>query len=195
MVFLEVCLVAALLLLLNLYQWSPVPWVVVVLLVWSQLDYFAGRGLILGQPSHLVYFLQILALWAIYRGHDHVAGVALAVSTLKPQMGYLLVPFLLLWAFRVKRWRFASAFGLSFVMLVLVSFILEPTWFGDWLDQARLYPVPAAACRMRSRWLSHSTIKVRSMGGGAVNLIFIIPMLWGGTRRSSNAAVNVFYGQ
>lgn len=147
MVLLEVCLVAVLLLLVNLFRWQPRPGPALffVLVLWALGDYYAARGLLLGQPSHVVYLLQMLALWALWRGYDAGGGVALALSTFKPQMGYLLVPFLLLYALRERRWRFAAGFGITFGLLLGLSFLAEPTWLVDWLAQVRAYPEYTAA--------------------------------------------------
>ncbi len=69
-----------------------------------------------------------------------LAGGALAISTLKPQMGYLLVPFLLLWALRDRRWHFVAWFAGVFGALMLAAFVAEPDWLGDWIAQIRRYP-------------------------------------------------------
>ncbi len=140
MVLLGFCLLGALLLLLNLFQWRPVPLLLGLLLLWALFWYFAARGLILGQPGLLVYFLQVLAIWALAKQHDRTAGIALAISTLKPQMGYLIVPFLLLWALRTRRWQLVGSFSITFGILMGVSFVLLPTWMNDWLNQLALYP-------------------------------------------------------
>jgi hypothetical protein len=140
MVVLVVCLIVALILLLSLYRWQPSPVMLGALLLYTLMDYFAVRGLFLGQPSHLVYVLQVAALWAIFRNHQSFGGLALAVSTFKPQMGYLLVPFVLLFALRSGRLRLVAAFALTMLLLLGLSFALQPDWFGDWLDQVRLYP-------------------------------------------------------
>lgn len=140
MVALEACLIAAPFLLLGVLRWRPSAPMLTALLVFSLLNYYAFRGLILGQPSHIVYLLTALTLWGISRGQDALAGVALALGTIKPQMGFLLVPFLLLWALRGGRWRFVGGFGVTFALLMGLSFLLQPDWFGDWLGQVRQYP-------------------------------------------------------
>lgn len=182
MVLLEVCLVSAMLLLLDLYDWQPSPVFFGLLLLWSLGDYFAARGLFLGQPSHLVYVLQIGALWALHRRTDEIAGAVLAISTLKPQMGYLMVPFLLLWALRVRRLRFLVAFGSTFAALMLLSFALEPAWLGDWIEQVRLYPEYTAAAYPDTGspvWImTQHYLNLGAIGEWALNLVFILPMLW-----------------
>ncbi|MEZ4667334.1 MAG: glycosyltransferase family 87 protein [Anaerolineae bacterium] len=140
MVALAGCLIASLFLLFNLFNWKPSPLVMGFLFIWVLLFYYSARGLILGQPGIVVYFLELLAIWALFKGHDGLAGVALAMSTIKPQMGFLIVPFLLLWAIRFRRRRFLVWFAASIVVLLVASFLLEPSWVGDWLAQLRLYP-------------------------------------------------------
>ncbi len=140
MVLLEVCLIAAVLLLMDLFDWHPRPGLLALLLFWSLANYFAMRGLILGQPGLVVYLLQVIVLWALAKQHDALAGTALALSTLKPQMVFLFVPLLLLWAWRVRRWQFMGAFVSAWAALMLVSFVLQPSWLPDWIDQVRFYP-------------------------------------------------------
>lgn len=139
MVLLEACLIGALVLLLNHFQWQPSPILLGILILWTLVSYFPARGLLLGQPGLLVYFLEVLAIWALARKADRIAGVALAISTIKPQMGYLIVPFLLLWGLREQRWQFIGSFVIVFGLAMLASFAIEPTWMNDWLSQVGRY--------------------------------------------------------
>lgn len=140
MVVLEACLLISMILLLNLYQYQPTPFLLAFILLFTLLDYPAGRGLFLGQLSHVVYLLQIFTIWALYRGHGLWAGIALACATIKPQMTYMIAPLLLLWALRYRQWRFMGGFLGMFAFLMGISFILQPDWLGDWLHQLSLYP-------------------------------------------------------
>ncbi|NWF69833.1 MAG: DUF2029 domain-containing protein [Chloroflexi bacterium] len=182
MVLLEACLIGALLLLLNLYHWRPSPLLLALLLVWSLLDYYAARGLILGQPGLLVYFLQILAVWCFAaqpdtRLNNAVAGLALAFSTLKPQMGYLLLPFLLLWGLRARRWSFLAAFTVAMAALMLLSFVLMPSWLGDWLRQLGNYSSYTALGS--PVWIiTQYYLSLGAVGEWAVNLLLYGLMLW-----------------
>jgi hypothetical protein len=146
MVVLEACLIGACVLLINLFRWRPPPLLLALVLIWTLVDYFGSRGLLLGQPGLLVYFLEVLTIWGLWRGNaqgdartDILAGIALAVSTLKPQMGYLFVPFLLLWSIRYRRGRFMAAFIGTMGGLLGVSFLLQPSWLSDWLRQVNNY--------------------------------------------------------
>jgi hypothetical protein len=93
----------------------------------------------LGQVGILIYAVQIISIWAIYRNQDVLGGVALAVSTMKPQMALFILPFLLLWALKARRWRLIGAFGAAFTAFMLVSFVLQPTWVTDWLQRVGGY--------------------------------------------------------
>ncbi len=181
LVFLQACLLTALALILDLYRWRPAPLLLVVLLLWALFDYFAARGLLLGQPSHLVYLLQVVTVWGLVKQRDALAGAALALSTLKPQMGYLIVPLLLLWALRERRTRFVAAFALTFSGLMLASFIAQPDWFGAWVEQVRLYPQYTAAAYPDTG--SPAWILTTSLFGvdleWLLTLGFALPMLWG----------------
>jgi hypothetical protein len=140
MVLLEACLIGALLLLLDLFRWRPPTWLLSLLFLWTLVYYFSARGLLLGQPGLLVYFFEVLTLWALAKRHDQLAGFALALSTIKPQMGFLVVPFLLLWGWRIGCWKFIGSFALVWGGLMLLSFVMVPSWFGDWIEQLRNYP-------------------------------------------------------
>jgi hypothetical protein len=184
MVLLEVCLIAALFLLLKLFGWQPRPWLLALLIIWALLDYFAARGLLLGQPSHLVYFFQIVAILAYWRRHDRLAGVMLAVSTLKPQMAYLFVPLMLLAALVYQRRAMLAAFGLTFAALLSASFLLQPDWLGAWIEQVRLYPQYTALTYpdtgspvwIISRYYLGSSAWLEAL----VTLLLALPVLWAG---------------
>ena len=140
LVTLAAALLVALLLLLDLYGWRPRPWLLGLLMLWTLFFYPAARGVLLGQLGLMVYLLEVLTLWALVRGRPVLAGVALALSTLKPQMGFLLVPALLLWGVWERRWRFVGAFTASFGALMALSFLVLPSWLGEWLEQIARYP-------------------------------------------------------
>ena len=127
-------------LLADLFKWRPPAWLLIAGMIWSLVFYPAARGMFLGQPGVLVAFLEILTIWALAKNHDALAGVALAVSTIKPPMGYFIVPFLLLWGLSLRRWRFVGSFVVVFAVLAGVSFVLLPSWFTDWLTQVARYP-------------------------------------------------------
>jgi len=182
MVLLEICLIASLFLLLSLYQWRPKPWLLALLVLWNILEYYGGRGLLLGQVGITVYLCEVLAIWALAKERDSLAGVALAISTFKPQMGFFLIPFLLLWGLRARRWSFVMAFAVTLGIFVLASFLLEPSWLGDWIAQMRLYPEYTSAAYPDTGspvWIvMQRYLGLGDVGEWALNLVLLVPMLW-----------------
>lgn len=148
MVFLEVCLILSMFVLFDMFKWFPKPLMLLVMMLWGLLFYPASRGLILGQISHFVYLLQVMVLWMFMKKQDTLSGGLLAISTLKPQMGYLLVPLLLLWAIKNKRWRFVYTFSAVFIGLLVSSFVIFPEWFSEWMNRLSVYQTYTIASPM-----------------------------------------------
>jgi hypothetical protein len=139
MMALLVCVVATAELGRRVTGWRPAPWLWVWTLLWIVLMYPTVRGVLLGQLALVVALLQVGALEALRRRRDALAGAALALSLVKPQMAVLLVPFALLWGGWQRRWPFIVAFAVSLVALVVVPMIWLPSWPASWLDQLRVY--------------------------------------------------------
>jgi Glycosyltransferase family 87 len=140
LVLLGACVVASFALLADKFQWNPPRWLLAVGMVWSLILYPETRGMFLGQPGLLVCCLELITLWALAKNLDILAGVLLAISTMKPTVGIFIIPFLLLWVLVYRRWRFVGSFVALSAIMVLASFVFLPSWLGDWLAQVSRYP-------------------------------------------------------
>ncbi|MCB9437783.1 MAG: DUF2029 domain-containing protein [Anaerolineales bacterium] len=141
-IFMEILLLlmgATLALSLYTLRWLPKPLTLGISILYTLVSYFSVRGLLLGQPAFLAFGLHIGAYWAIAHRHDRAAGILLALSTIKPQTGYLIVPLLLLWAWQNDRRSIVYSFGSMFGALLGVSWILLPSWFGEWMERVFHY--------------------------------------------------------
>ena len=107
--------------------------------MWGFLLYPIAWALALGQVSILIFALIIVALLALQAGLDSWAGVCLALATAKPQMSFLLVPVLLLWALGRRRYRFLLFFAGAMGVLLLLSFAVLPGWLMDTLRSGAGY--------------------------------------------------------
>jgi len=133
MSFLVLLTLAAVMIILRTLDWRPSPTGLVAISVWFLLFYPTARSILLGQFSIVVLALLALVLWATQRGHPILAGCCLALTTIKPQMVFLLVPFLLLTALRWKNYKAVIAFfALMGILLLLSSFVL-PTWLPSFI--------------------------------------------------------------
>ena len=128
MVVLQFILLGTTILLFNLTRWKPPVWLFAATLVWALFFYPAARAIMLGQFSIIVFSGLVIALWSLANGKDKLAGAILPLTTIKPQMVFLVIPFMLWWAWRQKRWAFINAFGLSAAALLLTSLLWLPGW-------------------------------------------------------------------
>ena len=130
---------ATVIMILRTLHWKPSPGGLLALSLWCLLLYPTARSIVLGQFTILVLALVALALWAMQRGWDFLAGCSLALATIKPQMVFLLIPFLLLWGLRWRRRRIPAGFlAVMGVLLLLPSFLL-PTWILSFITGLNRY--------------------------------------------------------
>lgn len=128
MVVLQFSLMGATFLLFSLIKWRPPLWLFVITLFWSIMFYPGTRAIMLGQFSIIVFLCLTITLWGLLTGRNRLAGVILPFATIKPQMVFLLIPFILLWAWRQKRYQFLIAFAASAATLLLTSILWLPDW-------------------------------------------------------------------
>jgi hypothetical protein len=139
MTLLQFMLLAITVISIRLARWRPPPWLFLLTILWGIFFYNGARAIILGQFSVLVGLALLLALWAIDQGRDAWAGVFLSITTIKPQMVFLVLFFLLLWALTHRRWRLIISFAISLAVLVVSSMALVPTWPLDFINNAIAY--------------------------------------------------------
>ena len=140
LVLVQFSLVAAVILNLKLFEWKMPPWLLAITLLWAVIFYNSTRTIILGQFAGLLYLWIVGTLLALKYEHDVLAGVLLSLTTIKPQMSYLLIPALLIWALGQKRWRFIISSFVAMLLLVGASFLLQPNWLFSFIDQVLNYP-------------------------------------------------------
>lgn len=139
MTILQFMLLALTILSIRLARWSPPNWLFWFSMFWGIFFYNGARAIILGQFSIMVGLALLLALWAIESRRDTLAGLCLAVTTIKPQMVFLVLAFLLIWAAVRGRWSIVLGFGLSMLVLVFSSILLIPSWPLDFARNAVAY--------------------------------------------------------
>lgn len=133
MAILQIALLAGVILCMKLVGWQPPLWLVIVTIFWSLFFLPATRAWMLGQVSILVFALSTLSLWALHKRHDTLAGIALATSTIKPHLVFLLIPLLLLYGLSRKRRAFIVSFSLSLFTLIGLAMLWLPSWPLDFL--------------------------------------------------------------
>ena len=133
-------LIGGIILCLRLVKWQMSPWLLGVALLWSVIFHNSARTIILGQFAALIFLWLAGSLWALKRERDILAGILLALTTIKPQMSFLIIPALLLWAGGQRRWRFVGGFTAAMAALFGLSLCLLPGWLAEFIAQVSAYP-------------------------------------------------------
>lgn len=139
MILLQAALFAGVVITLDLVHWRPPTWLLAIILAWSLFYYPAARGVILGQFAIFGFFSLAGTLFLLQRNRDVGAGALLVLSTIKPTLVFLVIPFLLAWGAVRRRWRFVAGFLATLAIFTLGSLIALPTWIGEWMYRLGRY--------------------------------------------------------
>lgn len=131
MVVLQFGLIFGAILCTKLVNWKTPSWLLVLTMLWAVFFYPGARSIVLGQFSVIVFGFLVAALWALGQRWDYAAGICLALTTIKPQMVFMLIPLLLLWAIAQRRWQVIIAFGGALLFLTVMAMLLVPTWLQN----------------------------------------------------------------
>ncbi|MFM8320088.1 MAG: glycosyltransferase 87 family protein [Chloroflexota bacterium] len=176
MTVLEVAVVLLVAVSLSLARWRISPLMLGLLLLFSVLWYHSLRPLINANASILLSLLIALAFLAIRAGRDGVAGALLALSTIKPQMVFLLIAFVLLWSISRQRWvLFWSILG-NLVLMVAVTSLLLPDWVWQNVVQIVAYPnytAPTSPGEIFAAWMPG----VGSQMGRALTVVMLVMLI------------------
>jgi Glycosyltransferase family 87 len=126
---------------LRAFDWQP-GWIwTVVLILLVLCSYPALEGLFAGQLGLLVAFLLAASMLALRRQKFLLAGVLMAITTIKPQMTALAILYLLFWTW--TRWRDRKFFGVglfsTLALLLAGSVAVLPNWIQNWVHTILAY--------------------------------------------------------
>ena len=119
--------------------WRPSTWLLGLTALFTVFFYSTVWAVILGQVAILVTAFIALA-WLSLRGSRWaLTGILLALATVKPQLSFLFVPGVLLWAALSRHWRLILAFAGALTLLCLLPSLWIPTWPAAWLQAVADY--------------------------------------------------------
>jgi len=142
----EAALVGTVLFAFNLSEWQPPRWLYISLLYFGLFSYFSLNALITGTPAIILNFIYLWILLAIRSYSDELAGALLFLVAYQWEVGGLFFLFIIVFIFANRRWNVLSGFGMSLVILLVVSFLAYPGWglpyiravLSDWYPGASL---------------------------------------------------------
>jgi len=178
MTLLQVALFLGMWMTLEVLHWRPRPWLLVALMALSLLNYSEARDVILGQFALFGFLSLAGTLYFLARGRQAAAGALLVLSTIKPTLVFLVIPFLLLWALSRRQWRFVGTFVVLMVALTLGGLLVLPSWIGDLLKNILAYP--AYTVGQNPVWLlTHVAVpSLGQVGEWAISAGLVLVMLW-----------------
>ncbi|MGW8224912.1 MAG: glycosyltransferase family 87 protein [Anaerolineales bacterium] len=128
MTTLEVALIGLAMISLRLTRWKMNIWLLPFFLIFSLLWYHSLRPLINGNAVILVSLLLVASFAALRAGRDELAGILLAISTIKPHLVLLPIVFIIIWTISLRRWRTLGWMLISLVLLSAAAALLVPDW-------------------------------------------------------------------
>ena len=128
MTTLEAALVGLAFVSLRLVRWKMGLWLLPLFLIFSILWYHSVRPIINGNAVILVALLIAGAFAALRARRDELAGVLLAISTIKPHLVILPIIFVLVWTLSSRRWRTLGWMLISLVLMSAGAALLVPDW-------------------------------------------------------------------
>jgi hypothetical protein len=140
MTILEMALILGAYINLRTTNWHPKLWLQAFYFLFAILWYHAVRGVINGNAVILVSFLISLFFYAVQRNNDSLAGVLLALTTIKPHLVILLVIFTCIWALYRSRWALFLWFLGTMAVLVIGGMLLVPNWIQQNIWEILRFP-------------------------------------------------------
>lgn len=132
MTLLEIALPVVVVLAFAIFPHSIPPLLLAATMALSLLWFPGFVTIINGQMAVLVVAALAGALLAIRRDADVWAGILLSLVTLKPQLGAVLLLFLVVWGIRRRRWKIILALVGGVVVLWGGAFLFESAWLLAW---------------------------------------------------------------
>ena len=103
---------------------------------------FSIKSAAMGQIAPFVLFLAALAWWLLDRRKDGLAGMAIAMLTIKPQLTLLAIGAVLVWCVRQRRLAVVGGFAATLAVLAAASTLAYPGWLPSMLSATNATPMP-----------------------------------------------------
>ena len=187
--------VATALLWLQVLHWRPAwKWVAVAVLL-TMSAYPTLEGLYACQLGLLVAFLLPASVLALQRNRTFLAGVLMAIATIKPQVTALPILYLLLWSAHGWRTRGRLLIGLfsTLTLLVGASLLVSPHWIQSWIATLQAYhhyTRPPILTQVFASWLQPRISGVTTSVLTAVLIVAAMILAW--RNRAADAASFAF---
>jgi hypothetical protein len=129
--------------------------------------WFPGVYAILtGQLAPVLILLLLAALFLIIRDQDTTAGFLLALTFGCLPATFMILLLLLIWSISHRRWSVIIAYFSGVIFLLLIWWMMLPSWPTDWLRNVFLY-------HSNREWLQTPIMTLATLLPGITNFISI----------------------
>lgn len=167
------------------------------IVLWAMALYPFAWAFILGQVSLLVCGMLAIGFWSIRTGKDRIAGLLLGLTIIKPNLVFLLIPGLLIWAYirgRGGLWRWMAG---TMLVLVALPMPFTPDWimsFMHRLGEYSSYSPFSPPAYLVGRWFPAGMQNATTMGLAALVLSLVVLSWWEAARAAGRAALIWAFG-
>lgn len=128
MLIAEVALFMSVLFSYRLSEWDPPRGLYITLIGFGLFSFFSLNALITASPAILLNFLYLGVLLALRSYSDELAGGLLFLAAYQWEVGGLFFLFINIFVLANRRWGVLAGFGMSLVIFLIVSFLINPGW-------------------------------------------------------------------
>jgi hypothetical protein len=128
MLIAEVALFMSVLFSYRLSEWDPPRGLYITLIGFGLFSFFSLNALITASPVILLNFLYLGVLLALRSYSDELAGGLLFLAAYQWEVGGLFFLFINIFVLANRRWGVLAGFGMSLVIFLIVSFLINPGW-------------------------------------------------------------------
>ena len=102
----------------------------------SIFSFYSISALLDGTPVILLCLLYFGILYALQNEQDELAGALLALTFFRWEVGLLFLTLVIWRVYSEKRFRVFYGFGMLMLVLLIVSFLMNPGWFIPFLQSS-----------------------------------------------------------
>ncbi len=124
----EAALLASVLFSYRLSEWEPPLGLNILLIAFGLFSFFSLNALLTASPAILLNLLYLGILLALRNGSDELAGALLLLSAYQWEVGGLFFLAMLIYVVSNRRWSVLSGFGMALIVLMIISFLVDPGW-------------------------------------------------------------------
>lgn len=128
MTTLEIALVGLAVICLRLTRWKMNLWLIPLFLIFSIFWYHSLRPLINGNAVILVSLFLVTAFAALRSERDELAGVLIALTTIKPHLVFLPIIIVIIWTLTLGRWKTLLWLVITLVIMSVSAALFVPDW-------------------------------------------------------------------